>query len=207
MKIRLFFWVGGMFVAASIHAQSLQLLNTSYPGILCHFSGDCNVTLTSHSSSFDLTNLAVTCVLESRSFPGNSMDAKGAYGYEYRVILNNNGERGTSYLTVDSLTLNFDSLQSFAFGQHASNQVWIVASGGPGSVAPGSVGIVETNVVVQFTPPLVLATLTNKSISTYFFGMASMSRPHITTAIISGSTQTPPDAAIPFKAEIDARTP
>jgi hypothetical protein len=207
MKTRLFFVVAGIFAAAGVHAQSLQLLNANYPGILCRFSPDCHVTPTSDSSSFDITNFAATCVLESRSFLGNGMDAHGVYGYEYRVILNNHGERGTNYLTVDSLTLNFDSLQSFAFGQHASNQVWIVTSGGPGSVAPGAAEMTESNVVVQFNPPLVLATLTNNSVSTYFFGMASKNRPQVTTAILSGSTQTPPDDAIPFKAEMEARTP
>ena len=136
------------------------------------------------------------------------MDTTGVYGYEYRVILSNAGEKGAGLLTIDSLALNFDSPRNFAFGGHASNQVWVVATGESGNIAPGSAVSSGTNVVFQFNPPLVLATQTNQSTGTYFFGMISTNSPRITTAVITGSAQSstgsPP---VSFTEELPASTP
>jgi hypothetical protein len=207
MKKHLLLFVAWIFAVVGLHAQSLKFLNVSDPGIYCRFSPDCHVVPVGKSSSFMPTNLAVTCALESRSFVGNSTDTTGVYGYEYRVILNNAGAQGDNLLTVDSLTLNFDSPQYFAFGGHASNQVWVVATGGAGSLAPGSASFMDTNVVFQFDPPIVLATKTNQSTGTYYFGMMSTGRPHITMAVITGSAQASPDAPVPFEEELPASTP
>ena len=207
MKKHLLASIAGILVAAGLHAQSLKLLNVNDPGIYCRFSPDCHVAAVEKSSSFTPTNLAATCVLESRSFAGNSKDTTGVYGYEYRVILSNAGARGDNFLTVDSLALNFDSPQNFAFGGHANNQVWVVATGGPGSLAPGSASFSGTNIVFQFDPPIVLATKTNQSTGTYYFGMMSTGQPRITTAVITGSAQASPDAPVPFEEELPARTP
>jgi hypothetical protein len=208
MKKHLLLFVAGIFTAVGLYAQSLQLLNVNDPGIYCHFSPDCQVAPVEKSSSFTPTNLAATCVLESRSFAGTSMNTTGTYGYEYRVILNNAGERGAGFITVNSLALNFDVPLNFPFGGHASNQVWVVATGGPGNIAPGSAVSSGTNVVFKFNPPIVLATQTNQSTGTYFFGMVSTSSPRITTAVISGSAQTSTDAPpVSFMEELPARTP
>jgi len=207
MKKRLLLFIAGIFTAVGLHAQSLKLLNVNDPGIYCHFSPDCQIAPVEKSSSFTPTNLNATCVLESRSFPGTTPNSAGTYGYEYRVILNNAGASGTNYFTVDSLTLNFDSPQYFAFGEHASNQVWVVTTGGPGEISPSSPAFSDTNIVFHFSPPLVLATATGQSVGTYRFGMISATSPRITTAIITGSAQAAPDAPVPFKEELPACSP
>lgn len=206
MKTRLLLVIAGGLVAAGVCAQPLHLHNVT-PGIYCRFSPDCHVNPVEQSSSFTPTNMTATCVLESRSFPGNSMDSKGDYGYEYRVILNRGGQRPGGTLTVKSLTLNFETPQTFAFGGHANNQVWVVNSGGPGSIAPGSAAVSGTNVVVRFSPPLVLATKTGQTTGTYYFGMVSTNQPRITKAIIAGSAQADGEKAISFKGKLSARTP
>ncbi len=207
MKTHLFFAAAMTMVSCTAPAQTLQMANVNDPGIYCRFSPDCKIAPQRTSSSFSPTNVAVTCVLESRSFIGSSMDSQGLYGYEYRLILNNDNESGTNFFAIKSLALNFNCPQSFAFGGHASNQVWVVTDGGPGDVPPSAVNLMETNLVVQFDPPLVLATLTNRSIGTYFIGMASTNAPQLSTAIVEGSTETPPDGPAPFHAEMQARTP
>ena len=207
MKKHLLLFIAVVFAAAGLQAQSLKLLNVNDPGIYCRFSPDCHVAPVETSSSFTPTNLAAACVLQSRSFAGNGMDAAGTYGYEYRIVLNNAGAQGDNFLTVDSLTLHFDSPQSFAFGGHASNQVWVVATGGPGSLAPGSASLSGTNIVVKFSPPIILVTKTNQSAGTYYFGMISTGQPRVTTAVVTGLAQTLPDAPVPFEEELPARTP
>ena len=194
-------------VSGAALAQALQMASVTDPGIYCRFSPDCKIAPLGTSSSFSPSNLVVTCVLESRSFIGSSMDSHGLYGYEYRLILNNDNASGTNFFAVKSLALNFNGPQPFAFGGHASNQVWVVTGGGPGDVPPSAVNLMETNIVVRFDPPLVLATLTNRSIGTYFFGMASTNAPQLSTAIVEGLTQTPPNDPTPFHAEMRARTP
>lgn len=207
MKKHLLLIIAVVFAAAGLQAQSLRLLNVNDPGIYCRFSPDCHVSPVETSSTFTPTNLAAACVLESRSFAGNSMDAAGTYGYEYRVVLNNAGAQGDNFLTVESLTLNFDFPQFFAFGGHASNQVWVVATGGPGSLAPGSASLSGTNVVVHFNPPIILVTNTNQSTGSYYFGMISTGQPRVTTAVVTGLAQALPDAPVPFEGELPARTP
>jgi hypothetical protein len=208
MKARSLLFTMGVFAAAGLHAQSLKLINVNDPAIYCHFSPDCHVAPVEESSSFTPTNLAATCVLESRSFAGNSMNTTGTYGYEYRVTLNNAGESGDSFLTVDSVAVNFDVPLDFPFGGHASNEVWVVATGGPGNIAPASAVSSGTNVVFQFDPPIILATQTSQSTNTYFFGMVSTGSPHLTTAIITGSAQTSTDAPpVSFMGELPAYTP
>jgi hypothetical protein len=208
MKKHLLLFIAGISVAAGLHAQSLKLLNVNDPGIYCRFSPDCQVAPAEKSSSFTPTNLAATCVLESRSFAGKSMNTAGTYGYEYRITLNNAGESGAGFLTVDSLALSFDVPVTFPFGGHANNQVWVVATGGPGAVAPGSAVASGTNVVFQFNPPLVLATQNGQSTGTYFFGMVSTNGPRVTTAVITGSAQTSTNTLpVSFTGELPACTP
>jgi len=208
MKTLLIFVAAVIFVSAETYAQMQPLpIKNVTDGIYCRFSPDCHVAPVTGSSSFTPTNLAVTCVLESRSFAGSGMDSKDTYGYEYRLVLNNDGEKGTNFFTVDSLAINFDNPQTFAFGNHAGNRAWVLTDESTNCIAPASLNFSGTNIVVQFVPPLVLATLTNKTVSTCLFGLISTNNPQLTKAIITGSTQTPPDAPAPFEEEMDARTP
>lgn len=196
-------------LAAGASAQSLQLVNANSPGIYCHFDPNCNVSSTAQSDTFTPTNLAATCVLESRSFPGNSQDSQGQYGFEYRITLNNIGAltTDTNILTVDSLTLKFGVPVPFAFGLHASNQVWVVASGGPIGLAPGSADLADDNVTIHFNPPLMLQTDTDQTTNTCYFGLISDKAPESSTAVLSGSTQDPVDGKVPFTVFLNAQAP
>lgn len=211
MKTAMLLVAAAVLVPTMLHAQSLQFKNVT-PGIYCRFSPDCHVASIDRKSSATVTNLAVSCILRSRSFAAaNAGGAYGGsadvYGYEYQVTLNNDGENGTNFVAIKSLALNFGYVETFAFGNHASNQVWVVTDGGTGSVAPTSAAFSGTNVVFNFSPPLFLGTLTNKTVSTYSFGMMSSYKPRVTSAVLAGFTQTPPDEMQPFELTLDARTP
>lgn len=196
-------------LAAGASAQSLQLVNANYPGIYCHFDPNCNVSATGQSETYFATNVPVTCVLESRSFPGNSQDSQGRYGYEYRITLNNNNRltMDTNVLTINSLTLKFGMPDPFAFAMHASNYVWVVTTGGPAGLAPSSADMTGQKVTIHFNPPLTLQTDTDQTTNTLYFGMISDGGPEVTKAILSGSTQDPVKGTMPFKAFLNAQTP
>lgn len=200
-------------MAFGVAAQSLQLANVNYPGIYCRFDPNCNVTPREQSDTYASTNVPITCVLESRSFSGNSQDSQGQYGYEYRITLNNNtansagGTAVTNVLTVDSLALHFGQPDTFAFGMHASNEVWVVTTGGPAGLPPASVELSGQRVFIHFAPPLTLETDTDQTTNTCYIGMISDRAPEMTTAIISGSTQDPDKGTLSFKAKLQAQTP
>ena len=195
-------------LAAVASAQSLQFVNVNYPGIYCRFSANCQVSPTEQSDSFTPTNVAATCVLESRSFPGTSLDTTGRYGYEYRLTINNNGlTTDTNIVEVTSLTLKFGAPDYIAFGGHASNQVWVVTAGGPVGLAPGSANMDGKKITFSFDPPLSLDTQTDQTTNTLYFGMISEGAPKVTTAVLSGSAQDPINGSVPFKATLQAQTP
>jgi hypothetical protein len=196
------------FFVSGAGAQSLQFVNANYPGIYCRFNPNCNVSPTEQSDSFTPTNVAATCVLMSRSFPGTSTDSSGRYGYEYQLTINNNGQTtDTNIVTVNSLTLAFGAPDYFAFAEHASNQVWVVMAGGPVGLAPGSASTDGKQVTVSFDPPLTLQTQSDQTTNTLVFGMMSDGAPETTTAILTGSAQDPVGGTISFKAKLQAQTP
>jgi hypothetical protein len=203
-----FIFCGALLLAVGVSAQSLQMVNANYPGIYCRFDPNCTVSADEQSDTITTTNGAATCVLMSRSFPGTSLDTQGRYGYEYQVTINGNSQTTyTNILAVDSLSLSFGAPDYFSFSQHASNQVWVVTTGGPTGVAPGAASMEGTNVTISFDPPLTLNTLTDQSANTLVFGMMSDGAPHVTTAILEGSTQDPVHGKLSFKLKLRAQCP
>jgi len=197
------------FVALGASAQSLQMQNVNYPGIYCRFNATCQVSPTVQSGSYTPTNASATCVLASRTFPGASIDTQGLYGYEYQLTINSSGlATGTNIVTVNSLALNFGVAPNvFAFGDHASNQVWVVTIGGPAGLAPASAEMDETNVVINFDPPLTLDAQTDQTTNTLYFGMLAGGPPEMTKATLKGWVLDPENNKLPFNAKVDAQTP
>jgi hypothetical protein len=109
---------------------------------------------------------------------------------------------------VDSLTLNFDQPEFFAFGDRASNQVWVVTRGDvPAGAVPSGADCGDKKVTFHFSPPLTLSTDTDQTTNTCYFGLISLSSPEVTTAIISGTAQDPVYGSLSFKAKVQAQTP
>jgi hypothetical protein len=203
-----FIFFGALLLAAGVSAQSLQFIGANYPGIYCRFSANCNISPTVQSDSFTPTNVAATCVLMSRSFPGTSSDTSGRYGYEYEVTINSGGQTtDTNIVTVNSLTLNFGDADYFAFAEHASNQVWVVMAGGPVGLGPESASADGKKIHFSFDPPLTLQTQTDQTTNTFVFGMISDGAPEMTTAILTGTAQDAVNGSVEFTAKLRAQTP
>jgi hypothetical protein len=193
-------------LAAGASAQSLRFISTG-SGVYCHFNAGCSVSPSEQSDSASVTNVPVTCVLKSRTFPGTSQNSQGTYGYEYQITLDNNGSSDTNVVTVDSLALDFGDPLPFAYGEHASNYVWVLASDGPVGVAPTGCNVSDQKVTFQFSPPITLATQTDQSTNTFYFGLVGGSAPATTTAMLSGSVQGSTNDSAPFKLKLQAQTP
>jgi hypothetical protein len=193
-------------LAAGASAQSLRFISTGR-GVYYHFDASGQISPAEQSDSATVTNVPVTCVLKSRTFAGTSMDSQGTYGYEYQITLNNNGSTDTNTVTLDSLALNFGSPLPFAYGEHASNFVWVLTSDGPVGVAPSACNVSGQKVTFQFSPPIELDTQTSQSVNTCYFGIIGGSAPATTTATLSGSAQGSTNSAAPFQLMVQAQTP
>lgn len=194
-------------VATGLPAQSLRIVSANYPGIYSRFSANGQVNPTEQYDTFTSTNVPVTCTLESRSFAGTGQDATGQYGYEYQLTLNNGGSTDSNVLSVASLTMKFADPQPFAFGLHASNYVWAVTSGGPVGLGPAGASLADDLVTIQFDPPLTLATATDQTTNTLYFGLISRNAPELTKVTLQGTTDDPVNGVKPFKAKLQAQTP
>lgn len=136
------------------------------------------------------------------------MDTTGRYGYEYEITINANGQTTyTNIVTVDSLTLKFGEPDPFAFAGHASNQVWVVAAGGPVGLAPASANLDGKEVSFSFDPPLALNAQTDQTTNTLVFGMISDCAPETMTAILTGSAEGGTNGPVAWKANVQAQTP
>jgi hypothetical protein len=196
-------------LAAGASAQSMRFVSAG-SGIYCHFNANCTVSPTTQSDTYAFTNVAATCVLESRSFAGDSIGSTGQYGYEYRLTLNNNGAMttDTNTVTVTSLKLDFGAPSYFAFGGHASNQVWTVnAAGIDTNAAPSSADVAGNTVTFEFDPPLTLDASVAQSVTTCYFGLVSSNAPATTTAILIGSATDPVNGAVPFQTTLQTQAP
>ena len=198
-------FVAGL-LAAGAGAQSLRFISTG-TGVYCHFDASCQVSPAEQSDFGTVSNTPVTCVLKSRTIAGSSMDSQGTYGYEYELTLNGNGSTDTNVVAVDSLSLMFGSPVPFAYGQHASNFVWVLTSGGPVGVSPSGCNVSGQKVTFQFSPPLSLATQTGQSANTCYFGLIGGSAPATTTATLSGSVEDAVSNNVPFELMVQAQTP
>jgi hypothetical protein len=202
--------VATVLLAAVASAQSMRFVSVG-PGIYCHFDANCSVSPTTQSETFSVSNVAATCVLESRSFAGDSIGSSGQYGFEYRLTLNNNGATtmtDTNIVTVSSLTLDFGAPAYFAFGGHASNQVWTVnAVGVDTNAAPSSANVAGNTVSFEFDPPLTLDTSAAQSAATCYFGLVSSNAPGTATATLIGSATDPVHGAVPFQATLQTQAP
>jgi hypothetical protein len=199
-KILLSLAAGLLAVGASAQMKFVDRGDNIY----CRFSPNCQVSPITRTDSYLTTNGEATCVLESRSFPGTTMNTQGQYGYEYRLTLNSNGAMGSNLVSVSSLTLQFADPLYFSYGFTASNQVWTVANGT--DIVPAGAKQWGKKVTFYFDPPIAL-TQNAPSTNTCLFGMVSGCAPQVTTAILAGSTADETNGVTAFQAEMQAQTP
>jgi hypothetical protein len=180
---------------------SLHIVNVDAPAINCLFSTNCTVTVDDSTSPITFTNLTGITgsgFLQSRTFQGlPGTPEAGLYAYVYRIALDNvHGSVSNNY--ISSLTLDFNSVVPFTYNGQPSNEVWVVTSGGLGSVGPSTAAATATNITFNFGPPVAAG------MSSYFFGVISPYPPTNTIAHLVGHQEsTPPQ----LNAKIPARIP
>jgi hypothetical protein len=165
-------------------AAPLKIVNVAAPAINCVFSTACSLRVKDTKEDVPLST-GGKGVLRTRTFKGaKGSPAEGLYAYEYRLDLTD--AVGTKPSCIDWISLSFGPVVStLDFGGPARpSQVFVITSGGTGSIGLESALQTRDTIRFRFKSPVCSATSTGKGASTYYWGLVSTADPENITALI-----------------------
>jgi hypothetical protein len=170
----------------------LKVVNVGAPSINCVFDPSCTVTVTDTTDTIPIP-AGGTNFLQSRTFVGKpGSPANGFYAYEYRIDLSN--AIGITYIPcISSMTIEFGPVVSsldYDSDGVTGDQVYVVTSGGLGSVGLASAEKDGDDVTFNFSPPVCAGGHPGGGQSTFFFGLVSTQPPRPITATVKETTGT-----------------
>ena len=168
-----------ILAATGAHAAPLAIVNVAAPAINCVFNPSCSVVVT--DSIGRIPNTAPTSLgrLQSRTFSGApGAPGAGLTGYMYRVDLTSVAG-STAPLCVSAYKIDFGPMASLRYSANGPPaQVFVVTSGGLGTVGLAGADLTGTVVTFTFARPVCAGQ------TSYFFGMAAAPTPVPTDAAI-----------------------
>jgi hypothetical protein len=176
----------GLFSAAAT-AASLDIVTVGAPAIHCKYDTDCAITGTDTSDHFIIGPSAGDAFLQSRSWPpGESgTPAEGLYGYKYRLDLRQLAGL-TAMPCINRFSIDFGPVSPLDYDDDGNpDDVFVVTSGGLGSVAPSSAEKVGDRITFTFSPPVCAGNSPGNGESSYFFGLTSAEPPRAVVAQIA----------------------
>jgi hypothetical protein len=201
MRQLMLFPLAFAFATAAV-AGPLDIVTVGAPAINCKFDTDCNITVSDTTANISLPGSSGSGFLQSRTFPPGEPGtaAAGLYAYEYRIDL-----RNVAGLTVapciSQLRLDFGPIALVDYnGDGNTDQVYVVTSGGLGTVAPSSASQTGDQITFNFSPPVCVGSSPGHGDSSFFFGLASTQPARHVMAQVSYS---PPAGTL----NLDARVP
>ena len=176
---------------------ALSLVNVGAPAINCVFDSDCTIFVEDVASTFTLDTSSGSSFLQSRMFPRGEVGTPGAglFAYEYRIDMREMVGIGNPGC-VTALTVDFGPVVPLNYnGAGGTEHVYVVTSGGLGSIAPTSASQSGDNITFNFSPPVCgdFSSSQDNGESTFFFGLASPFRDREITAVINHNTGDPLD--------------
>lgn len=166
-------------------AAPLRVVNVSAPAINCVFNPPCTLAVNDTSDNI-LMSTGGTGILKSRTFTGSpGAPADGLFAYEYRLDLRN-AVGATAISCVDSMTINFGPVvSSLDFNSdRKSDQVFVVTSGGIGTIGIASAIQSGSNIRFNFTAPVCEGGAPGKGDSSFFWGLVSKNPPKLADAAL-----------------------
>ena len=186
--------------AALAHAQPLTVVEVNAPAVNCVFHPACTITVSDSVGFIPLPYLAApkTAFLQSRTFSGAAgTPAAGKAGYMYRISLT---QAAGSADCLGGLVLNFGPALKLPYAPDKLADVFVITSGGLGSIGLKSAERFGAVIVFELAKPLCLDGGPNLANTTFFFGLAA-DTPAMTTAAQIFSSGNPPlysvDARVP----------
>ena len=178
----------------------LKVVNVGAPAINCVFDPSCTVTVTDTTAPIPIP-AGGTNFLQSRTFVGMpGAPANGLYAYDYRIDLRN--AIGITYIPcISSMTIEFGPVVSTLDydGDGVVDQVYVVTSGGLGSIGLASAEKDGNNITFNLSPSVCAGGSPGTGQSSFFFGLVSTQSPRNVTAKVRETTGSVYD--------VDARAP
>jgi hypothetical protein len=156
-------------IALPASAQAaLSVVNVGAPAINCVFNVTCIVTVNDSIGNFTPPGDSGNARLQSRTYPGTApAPAAGKRAYVYRVDMT--AVKGlTAESCVASLRIKFGPIVQEPYKPGQKNDMFVVTSGGLGSVGVASATAVGGTLTVNFAAGGVCPGQTS-----YFFGLTS----------------------------------
>lgn len=176
----------GLFVT-SAKAVTLTVVTVGAPAINCVFDPGCTAMVNDTTAPIPLTGTTGSGFLQSRSLRGSpDSRAVGLYIYQYRVDLRN-AAGVTNIDCVTSVTLNFGPVVSTLDfnGDGTSDQVFVVTSGGVGSIGVASADKVGSHITFNFGSPVCAGRSPGAGQSSFFWGLVSSREPRFVSANVT----------------------
>ena len=158
---------------AAARAQPLTVAEVNAPAIHCVFHPACIITVSDTVGFIPLPFLAApnTAFLQSRTFSGVAgTPAAGRAGYMYRISLTQAAGSGNC---LGGLVLNFGPALKLPYAPDKVADVFVVTSGGLGSIGLKSAERFGEVIVFDLAKPLCLEGAPNLANTTFFFGLAA----------------------------------
>lgn len=176
-----------LLAATAVRAVPLTVVEVSAPPINCVFDDSCTVVVNDTTAPIVLPGSG-TGFFQSRTFrglPGSA--AAGRYAYLYRVDL----RQAVGVLSlgcVNSVTVNFGPVVSaldFNADGTSTDQVFVITTGGIGSVGLASADRVGNLITFTFSSPVCAGAGPGRGQSSFFWGLVSTAPPRFVTASIN----------------------
>jgi hypothetical protein len=167
-------------------AVPLRVVSVGAPAINCVFTTvvPCSVTVNDTTDNVTLST-GGTGFLQSRTFtglPGSA--AAGLFAYEYRLDLRN-AVGLTAISCVDWMTISFGPVVSLDYnGDKKLDQVFVVTSGGLGTIGLAKAVQTGSNITFKFASPVCAGGSPGKGATSFFWGLVSKKPPVNVTATL-----------------------
>jgi hypothetical protein len=166
-------------------AATLKVVNVGAPAINCVFNSSCTISVNDTTDNIPMST-GGTGFLQSRTFKGLAgSPAAGMFGYEYRIDLRK-AVGVTALSCIDWMTLGFGPVVStLDYGASTKpDQVFVITSGGLGTIGIASAVQTGSNIRFKFTSPICEGSAPGKGDSSFFWGMVSKTQAKFVSATL-----------------------
>src|ERR1700690_1460306 len=172
-----------MAMPALAQAVPLKVVDVGAPAINCVFNTSCKIVVNDTIGAIPLPGIMGTARLQSRSFNGAAgAPAATKFGYLYRVDLTQAAGVG-AIPCVSNLKLDFGPITKLPYVPGGGvEEVYVVTSGGLGSIGIASADRVGNVTTLTFSKPVCAGSSAGKGDTSFFFGLAAPKVPKPSTA-------------------------
>ena len=152
-------------------AAPLSVVNVGAPAVNCVFNVTCTEVVTDSVGNFAVPGAVGVARLQSRTSPGiPPAPAGGKMDYEYRIDLTSTSA-ATGSICVTKMQMAFGPVVKEPYPPGPLRDIYVVTSGGLGSVAVATASQSGSTITFNFGDPTTLGICTGAT--GYFFGLTS----------------------------------